>query len=248
MDVVHMLLLVCTVQLKDMVLKLSGTHHRQHGAQHRRGGSPPPPRGRATSLYRSGYYRPGVVQDDMAVPPATYLGGGGAGAGAGAGASSASSTPAWDLPAAARADGEACREWVAQVEPGVQITFVSLPGGAGNDLKRIRFRFVVLSADVPPACAWAHQCSFADGTAACIVCHSCSREMYDKWQAQKWWGDNNERIMELYNVRRFSRQVLPTPPRSDDAEVSRCLYPCLPSAFCVHVSSVSFTCMSHPMV
>ncbi|KAE8664345.1 Protein Brevis radix-like 4 [Hibiscus syriacus] len=30
------------------------------------------------------------------------------------------------------------REWVAQVEPGVLITFVSLPGG-GNDLKRIRF-------------------------------------------------------------------------------------------------------------
>ncbi|KAL6638289.1 hypothetical protein ACP70R_025861 [Stipagrostis hirtigluma subsp. patula] len=162
-----------TSQLKDMVLKLSGTHRQ--GAHHRRGGSPPP-RGRATSLYRSGYYRPGVVQDDMAVPPATYLGGG-----TGTGASSASSTPAWDLPG--RADGEA-REWVAQVEPGVQITFVSLPGGAGNDLKRIRF----------------------------------SREMYDKLQAQKWWGENNERIMELYNVRRFSRQVLPTPPRSDDGE------------------------------
>lgn len=32
------------------------------------------------------------------------------------------------------------REWMAQVEPGVQITFVSLPGGAGNDLKRIRFK------------------------------------------------------------------------------------------------------------
>ncbi|KAL3830019.1 hypothetical protein ACJIZ3_018821 [Penstemon smallii] len=31
------------------------------------------------------------------------------------------------------------KEWVAQVEPGVLITFVSLPGG-GNDLKRIRFR------------------------------------------------------------------------------------------------------------
>ncbi|KAK9055593.1 hypothetical protein SSX86_026677 [Deinandra increscens subsp. villosa] len=30
-------------------------------------------------------------------------------------------------------------EWVAQVEPGVLITFVSLPRG-GNDLKRIRFR------------------------------------------------------------------------------------------------------------
>ncbi|KAK3145447.1 hypothetical protein QOZ80_3BG0252970 [Eleusine coracana subsp. coracana] len=160
-----------TSQLKDMVLKLSGTH-RQNPPHNRRGGSPPPARGRATSLYRSGYYRPGVVQDDMAVPPATYLG---------TGASSASSTPAWDnnnIPATARPEGE----WVAQVEPGVQITFVSLPGGAGNDLKRIRF----------------------------------SREMYDKWQAQKWWGENNERIMELYNVRRFSRQVLPTPPRSDD--------------------------------
>ena len=38
------------------------------------------------------------------------------------------------------------KEWVAQVEPGVQITFVSLPGGAGNDLKRIRFRFVACFA------------------------------------------------------------------------------------------------------
>ncbi|KAL9325849.1 hypothetical protein ACSQ67_006494 [Phaseolus vulgaris] len=35
------------------------------------------------------------------------------------------------------------KEWVAQVEPGVLITFVSLPGG-GNDLKRIRFRYVLL--------------------------------------------------------------------------------------------------------
>ena len=31
------------------------------------------------------------------------------------------------------------KEWVAQVEPGVLITFVSLAQG-GNDLKRIRFR------------------------------------------------------------------------------------------------------------
>ncbi|KAK8676036.1 hypothetical protein V6N13_034090 [Hibiscus sabdariffa] len=35
------------------------------------------------------------------------------------------------------------KEWVAQVEPGVLITFVSLPEG-GNDLKRIRFRYFVL--------------------------------------------------------------------------------------------------------
>lgn len=33
------------------------------------------------------------------------------------------------------------KEWVAQVEPGVLITFVSLPQG-GNDLKRIRFRYL----------------------------------------------------------------------------------------------------------
>lgn len=33
------------------------------------------------------------------------------------------------------------KEWVAQVEPGVLITFHSLPQG-GNDLKRIRFRYV----------------------------------------------------------------------------------------------------------
>lgn len=37
-------------------------------------------------------------------------------------------------------DDEESKEWVAQVEPGVLITFVSLPEG-GNDLKRIRFRY-----------------------------------------------------------------------------------------------------------
>jgi len=35
------------------------------------------------------------------------------------------------------------KEWVAQVEPGVLITFVSLPRG-GNHLKRIRFRYATL--------------------------------------------------------------------------------------------------------
>ncbi|PSS01306.1 Protein BREVIS RADIX like [Actinidia chinensis var. chinensis] len=73
------------------------------------------------------------------------------------------------------------KEWMAQVEPGVQITFVSLPQG-GNDLKRIRF----------------------------------SREMFNKWQAQRWWGENYDRIMELYNVQRLNRQALHTPPRSED--------------------------------
>ncbi|KAG2728717.1 hypothetical protein I3843_01G212700 [Carya illinoinensis] len=75
------------------------------------------------------------------------------------------------------------KEWVAQVEPGVLITFVSLPQG-GNDLKRIRF----------------------------------SREMFNKWQAQRWWAENYDKVMELYNVQRFNHQAvpLPTPPRSED--------------------------------
>ncbi|KAH9607415.1 hypothetical protein KSS87_007505 [Heliosperma pusillum] len=75
------------------------------------------------------------------------------------------------------------KEWVAQVEPGVLITFVSIPQG-GNDLKRIRF----------------------------------SRELFDKWQAQRWWGENYDKIMELYNVQKFSHQTVPvsTPPVSED--------------------------------
>ncbi|XP_010047509.2 protein Brevis radix-like 4 [Eucalyptus grandis] len=75
------------------------------------------------------------------------------------------------------------KEWVAQVEPGVLITFVSLPRG-GNDLKRIRF----------------------------------SRDMFNKYQAQRWWSENYDRVMELYNVQRLNRQAfpLPTPPRSED--------------------------------
>lgn len=81
------------------------------------------------------------------------------------------------------------KEWMAQVEPGVQITFVSLPRG-GNDLKRIRF----------------------------------SREMFDKSQAQRWWSENFDRIMELYNVQKFNQQALNTPGRSEcgrDSSYSR---------------------------
>ncbi|KAK6158516.1 hypothetical protein DH2020_005830 [Rehmannia glutinosa] len=82
-------------------------------------------------------------------------------------------------------DEDQPKEWMAQVEPGVQITFVSLPRG-GNDLKRIRF----------------------------------SREMFNKWQAQRWWGENYDRIMELYNVQRFNQQALNTPGRSEDGRDS----------------------------
>ncbi|KAL8235274.1 hypothetical protein R6Q59_021374 [Mikania micrantha] len=75
------------------------------------------------------------------------------------------------------------KEWVAQVEPGVLITFHSLPQG-GNDLKRIRF----------------------------------SREMFNKRQAQRWWAENSDKVMELYNVQRFNHQgvPLPAPPKSED--------------------------------
>ncbi|XP_052151032.1 putative protein Brevis radix-like 3 [Oryza glaberrima] len=80
------------------------------------------------------------------------------------------------------------REWTAQVEPGVQITFVTLPGG-GNDLKRIRF----------------------------------SREIFNKWEAQRWWGENYDRIVELYNVQTFSgrQQGVSTPTSSVDDSVLR---------------------------
>ncbi|KAL8153434.1 hypothetical protein V2J09_011194 [Rumex salicifolius] len=75
------------------------------------------------------------------------------------------------------------KEWIGQVEPGVFITFVSIPQG-GNDLKRIRF----------------------------------SRELFNKWEAQRWWAENCERVMELYNVQRFSEQSMPLsgPPHSED--------------------------------
>ncbi|XP_042457214.1 protein Brevis radix-like 1 isoform X1 [Zingiber officinale] len=81
------------------------------------------------------------------------------------------------------------KEWVAQVEPGVLITFLSLPQG-GNDLKRIRFR----------------------------------REMFNKWQAQRWWAENCDKVMELYNVQRVNRQTmpLPNPQRSEDEVKEEC--------------------------
>lgn len=71
---------------------------------------------------------------------------------------SSGSTPAWDFTNAGhfrtpRTDSRfagavdpviqfgGVEEWTAQVEPGIHITFVSLPQG-GNDLKRIRFRYI----------------------------------------------------------------------------------------------------------
>ncbi|XP_010918076.1 protein Brevis radix-like 1 [Elaeis guineensis] len=195
-----------TSQIKDMVLKFSGSYRQCKGGSSSY---------RSKSFRQSRYRRGGgssssypVTDDDDAASD-----GGGGGHYAFLRPGSSSSTPAWDFTSIASGgrdddrfkankwipgvgvvamaeqevvleDDDEPKEWMAQVEPGVHITFVSLPGGAGNDLKRIRF----------------------------------SREMFNKWQAQRWWGENYDRIMELYNVQRFSRQALPTPPRSDDGE------------------------------
>ncbi|KAF2576009.1 hypothetical protein F2Q70_00002603 [Brassica cretica] len=50
------------------------------------------------------------------------------------------------------------------------------------------------------------------------------REMFDKWEAQKWWGENFEKVMELYNVQQLNQQSVPVPtapPRSKDESCSK---------------------------
>ncbi|XP_073101597.1 protein Brevis radix-like 1 isoform X2 [Elaeis guineensis] len=199
-----------TSQIKDMVLKFSGSYRQcKGGSLSHRSKSFRHPRNHHSGGASSSHT---LIDDDAASD------GGGGGRYAFLQVASSSSTPAWDFTSIARdrdndrfkahkwipgvgvvaaaeevvleEDGGEPKEWVAQVEPGVHITFVSLPGGAGNDLKRIRF----------------------------------SREMFNKWQAQRWWGENYDRIMELYNVQRFSRQGLPTPLRSDDGGAEESFY------------------------
>ncbi|CAI9772284.1 unnamed protein product [Fraxinus pennsylvanica] len=180
-----------TNQIKDLAVKVSGSSKQSKGeSSYKRGQRSYPDFDISEGPYPS-YMQPG----------------------------STSSTPAWDFTStahrASRPDSRSSRaftgdqtpdaresistkygevvlenddepkEWMAQVEPGVQITFVSLPRG-GNDLKRIRF----------------------------------SREMFDKWEAQRWWGENYDRIMELYNVQKFNQQAFNTPGRSEDGRDS----------------------------
>ncbi|KAI3765923.1 hypothetical protein L2E82_15969 [Cichorium intybus] len=44
-----------------------------------------------------------------------------------------------------------------------------------------------------------------------------SREMLNKRQAQRWWAENCDKVMELYNVQRFNHQGVPLPalPKSE---------------------------------
>ncbi|KAL5200820.1 hypothetical protein ABZP36_035174 [Zizania latifolia] len=196
-----------TAQIKDLALKASDAYRhckpcagssagasRRHHPYHHRGGSGFGDSDAASGSERFHYaYR--RAASSAASTPRLRSGGGGGGA-----LSSGDATPSMsarsefpmgededeDDEMVSSGDGgkeDDAKEWVAQVEPGVLITFVSLPQG-GNDLKRIRF----------------------------------SREMFNKWQAQRWWAENYDKVMELYNVQRFNHQAVPLPatPKSED--------------------------------
>jgi hypothetical protein len=54
-----------------------------------------------------------------------------------------------------------------------------------------------------------------------------SREMFNKWQAQRWWAENYDKVMELYNVQRFNQTVpLPVTPKSEDEVRTLSLFIC----------------------
>nr|QGN65369.1 ATBRXL3/BRX-LIKE3 [Oryza brachyantha] len=152
-----------TAQIKDMALKASGAYRhckpcagssagasRRHHPYHHRGGSGFGDSDAGSERFHYAYRR---AASSAASTP-RLRGGGGA-------LSSGDATPSMsarsDFPIGDEEEEEDddddeemvstggggkeedAKEWVAQVEPGVLITFVSLPQG-GNDLKRIRFR------------------------------------------------------------------------------------------------------------
>ncbi|KAJ1440982.1 Brevis radix [Sesbania bispinosa] len=45
-----------------------------------------------------------------------------------------------------------------------------------------------------------------------------NREMFDRHQAQAWWGENYDRIMELYNVQSFNQNAISTSQRFEDED------------------------------
>ena len=146
-------------QIKDMALKASGAYrHCKPCAGSSAGAS-----GRHHPYHHRGGSGGGFRDSDAASGSGRFHYAYRRAAGAGGGGSSGDATPsmsartdflAGDEEEPEEEDDEmlsgdgACKEdnakeWVAQVEPGVLITFVSLPQG-GNDLKRIRFRSVLL--------------------------------------------------------------------------------------------------------
>ncbi|KAJ9556273.1 hypothetical protein OSB04_010887 [Centaurea solstitialis] len=118
-----------TTQMKDMALKVSGSSK----------GKPPTA---PSTFNKKGHKDFDTISKGVYYPTSTtYMQ---------SGSSSSNNTP-WDFndrggyePPRQSGhlvldDDDDPIEWMAQVEPGVQITFVSLPNG-GNDLKRIRFK------------------------------------------------------------------------------------------------------------
>ncbi|XP_058078355.1 protein Brevis radix-like 2 isoform X1 [Magnolia sinica] len=169
-----------TAQIKDMALKASGAYRQCKpcsGSTGREGNYADSEAASGSERFHCSYRRTASASSTPRIFGKEII----------KGISSGEATPSMSSRTEAAAvvfmEEEEPKEWVAQVEPGVLITFVSLPQG-GNDLKRIRF----------------------------------SREMFNKWQAQRWWAENYDKVMELYNVQRFNRQAvpLPTPPRSED--------------------------------
>ncbi|KAL3642904.1 hypothetical protein CASFOL_013719 [Castilleja foliolosa] len=171
-------------QIKDMALKASGAYRHcapcanQPPPQQRRSGGGDP-EWVAAERFRSAYRRTGSSNSGRRELEARLKG-----------ISSGEGTPVSAsgrrLETVVFVEENEPKEWVAQVEPGVLITFLSLPRG-GNDLKRIRF----------------------------------SREMFNKWQAQRWWAENSEKVIELHNVQRLNPHAFPTPPRSEDDTSSK---------------------------
>ncbi|GAU28000.1 hypothetical protein TSUD_373960 [Trifolium subterraneum] len=65
--------------------------------------------------------------------------------------------------------------------------------------------------------------SFYLTSAPYVLCDPDNRDIFNKWQAQRWWAENYDKVMELYNVQRLNRQAfpLPTPARSEDESSKR---------------------------
>ncbi|VAI32360.1 unnamed protein product [Triticum turgidum subsp. durum] len=144
-----------TAQIKDMALKASGAYRHckpcagssagssgRHHPYHHRGGSG----------FRGSDAASGSDRFHYAYRRAA---GGGSSGEATPSMSARTDFPAGDEEEEEEEDGmssggggkeDNAKEWVAQVEPGVLITFVSLPQG-GNDLKRIRFTAVRCSTN-----------------------------------------------------------------------------------------------------
>lgn len=139
-----------TAQIKDMALKASGAYRHckpcagSAGQHHRQAGYAESDAASGSERFHHSYRRAAACSglgSSASTPRAAALGKEADSRVRGA-LSSGEVTPS---SVSGRTEGgvvlaeEEHKEWVAQVEPGVLITFVSLPQG-GNDLKRIRFR------------------------------------------------------------------------------------------------------------